>query len=511
MNTTLLEFTANEQELIKTDGLDEFASNTVAYIEAHFALGDNWNGFDAVRAVWSSYYGEISTVLDASYKCKVPTEILLHRSKVYVNLVGSIAEDDVLTDRLTSFPIKALTVTADARVETTETAPITPSQFEQFVETVHDDAQAIINTTQDSEAWAVGTRGGVPVTSDDPAYENNAKYYAEQADPGTGGLTEAMKVALLQIADKVAYSDANGTSYYNDLYNSFYPPADLVSISAAYTQGGTVYDTDSLDSLRDDLVVTATYSDSTTATITTYTLSGSLTQGTSTITASYGGQTDTFTVTVTHAEPVIEYLYNWDFTQSLVDSVNGQTAELLSGGTLPEQSSSGVVFDAATQRIYLGQIPIKGKTVELDIAEFDFKGNASYHIRLFNAPAATTSTSPGIGVLVYKSGEGWASYGYASQGQTSTSATKTWSANYNDSLGINAFDGTTVKIVSGTDGHTRSLYVDDVLMGTVDTVYFDYDNNNRQLFIGGMNSSKQSSGDQCYNMTITGVRIYENL
>ena len=77
--------------------------------------------------------------------------------------------------------------------------------------------------------------------------------------------------------------------------------ATLESISAVYTQSGTVYDTDSLDSLRSDLVVTGTYDDTSTATITGYTLSGTLTAGTSTVTVSYGGKTDTFTVTVTEA------------------------------------------------------------------------------------------------------------------------------------------------------------------------------------------------------------------
>ena len=32
---------------------------------------------------------------------------------------------------------------------------------------------------EDAESYAVGTRGGVPVPSTDPAYQNNAKYYAE--------------------------------------------------------------------------------------------------------------------------------------------------------------------------------------------------------------------------------------------------------------------------------------------------------------------------------------------
>ncbi len=36
----------------------------------------------------------------------------------------------------------------------------------------------------DSEAWAEGTRGGVPVGPGDPTYEKNAKYWAEQASAG---------------------------------------------------------------------------------------------------------------------------------------------------------------------------------------------------------------------------------------------------------------------------------------------------------------------------------------
>ena len=76
----------------------------------------------------------------------------------------------------------------------------------------------------------------------------------------------------------------------------------LTSISAVYTQSGTVYDTDSLDSLKDDLVVTAIYSDSSTQTVTDYTLSGTLAVGTSTVTVTYSGKITTFTVTVTEKQ-----------------------------------------------------------------------------------------------------------------------------------------------------------------------------------------------------------------
>ena len=120
-----------------------------------------------------------------------------------------------------------------------------------------------------------------------------------EAHPGAlSPLSAATKAALLQIAEKVAYIDENGESYYNTLEAALTARA-LVSIAAVYTQSGTVYDTDSLDSLKSDLVVTAYYDDGTSAVIASgYTLSGELTVGTSTITVTLGNKTATFDVTV---------------------------------------------------------------------------------------------------------------------------------------------------------------------------------------------------------------------
>lgn len=85
-------------------------------------------------------------------------------------------------------------------------------------------------------------------------------------------------------------------------------PGTVTSLSAVFNQGSAViYDTDSLDTLRQYLTVTASYSTSTSAEVTTYTLSGTLTEGTSTITAAFRGQTATFSVTVSHSST--EYAY----------------------------------------------------------------------------------------------------------------------------------------------------------------------------------------------------------
>lgn len=135
------------------------------------------------------------------------------------------------------------------------------------------------------------------------------------------GLTNEAKQALLACFQNVAWINASGQTYYDALENALYPPANLVSIGAVYTQSGTIYTTDSLDSLKPDLVVTAHYSDSTTETVSNYLLSGTLTSGTSTITVSYGGKTTTFNVAVT------EYVDS--FTYGLVDNSSAITGSYI--------------------------------------------------------------------------------------------------------------------------------------------------------------------------------------
>lgn len=123
----------------------------------------------------------------------------------------------------------------------------------------------------------------------------------EQINATYNGLSPDAKEALLQMLEDMAFVDENGQALYDALYAALYPPANLVSISAVYTQSGDVYPSTSLDSLKTDLVVTAHYDDSSTETVTTYTLSGTLEVGTSTVTVSYGGKSTTFNVTVSES------------------------------------------------------------------------------------------------------------------------------------------------------------------------------------------------------------------
>lgn len=166
MDKQIITFSANEQILRKTGGLDIYASKTVSYIEAHFDLGQNWSGYDSIEAVWwNDYVRPVRTVLDTEGVCVVPTEVLLRKSVVYVNLVGVIASGNTLTDRLTTVPITALTVKFNAQLGEGTTTPLTPSEYEQFVATVKADADR-------AEEAKEGARG----------YAGNASASAESAE-----------------------------------------------------------------------------------------------------------------------------------------------------------------------------------------------------------------------------------------------------------------------------------------------------------------------------------------
>ena len=158
-------------------------------------------------------------------------------------------------------------------------------------------------------------------------------------------LSEDLKQALLQIAMHVVYVDEHGQDYYDELENALYTPADLVSISAVYTQSGTVYDTDTLDSLKSDLVVTAHMSDTTTRIVTRYTLSGTLTVGESTISVVYEGKTTTFTVTVSdHRQVPTDYTWLYEAKNGTLLRDDSYISFVIGSGTVTENISDDLLY-----------------------------------------------------------------------------------------------------------------------------------------------------------------------
>ena len=124
-----------------------------------------------------------------------------------------------------------------------------------------------------------------------------AEAAADRAENASVSL-RAIKTALLNCFQHVAWTDEHGQDYYDALEVAF-DSKELASITAVFTQGSaTIYPDTPLDDLKQYLVVTANYTDSTSAPVTDYTLRGTLAVGTSTITVTYGGKTATFNVNV---------------------------------------------------------------------------------------------------------------------------------------------------------------------------------------------------------------------
>lgn len=154
--------------------------------------------------------------------------------------------------------------------------------------------------------------------------EDGSAYYATITASEGHSLVGATVSITMGGSSVIGYYQ-NGTisipSVTGDVIISVTASAEVLSISAAFSQGtATVYDTDSLDTLRQYLVVTANYSDGSSATVTDYTLSGTLTEGTSTITVNCGNKVTTFNVEVEHNTVIV---YHPDTVQNEYVTIKG--------------------------------------------------------------------------------------------------------------------------------------------------------------------------------------------
>lgn len=97
----------------------------------------------------------------------------------------------------------------------------------------------------DSEAWAVGKRGGEDVGSSDPAYHNNAKYYAESVSASAQTATDAAQTATQKASEAQASASAAAES------------ARTLTIDATLTQSGQAADSkavgDAFDTIKDNI------------------------------------------------------------------------------------------------------------------------------------------------------------------------------------------------------------------------------------------------------------------
>lgn len=208
----------------------------------------------------------------------------------------------------------------------------------------------------------------------DSEQQSDARAAIGATDAATS-IPDNVKQALLACFADVAWADDQGQTHYDALEAALYP---LDSISAVFTPGThVVYDTDSLDSLKPYLTVTATYQGGQTATVASsnYTLAGTLTAGTSTITVSYGGKTATFDVVVsTH---VLYSLENRSFSNESID-----TGVVL----LDEDRDFSIAFDAS-----ITSNPTSGNSSQMRLAIMINQAGDNFAFS-FGKGSATAST-----------------------------------------------------------------------------------------------------------------------
>lgn len=229
------------------------------------------------------------------------------------------------------------------------------------------------------------------------------------------GFSPEFKETLLNCFSHVAWVDENGQEYYDALENALTSSAELVSISAVYTQSGKIFDFDSLDELKSNLVVTAYYDDETSHTVSGYTLSGQLDSATSTITVSYYGKTDTFDVSITF--PV--FAYN--------SATDGKLSEMSGISTFASNLSD--FSEAITES---GNLELKGTNSSsgayLQFRFDDFKtGNKSILKARFNVYSLPTA-SPSDGI-----------YGFRMRLSDGSSGINFGQASYYSSMNLNCY------------------------------------------------------------------------
>ena len=421
---------------------------------------------------------ELSTTSNNPVKNKVITIEL--NKKVTASQLATVATTGSYND-LTNKPTIPTPVQVDVELDDESTNPVqnavvTTALNGKLTTPYGGTSGQVLQKTTEGARWAdIGTPSAEQIQTAVNAY---IAAHPEVLNP----ISQATKSALLDIAAHVAYIDANGQSRYDALDASLNAKA-LLSITAVYTQSGTVYDTDSLDSLKDDLVVTAYYDDGTSEDVTaTAELSGTLSIGTSIITVTYQEMTTTFSVTVSEVPKdyeVGELLYEWDFTQSLIDTVSG--SEITLGGNATQDANGLTIPDASSYARMASGVMAFTRIVEIDVASTDAKfGNVLGKFLIMNGTDKAIAYRYNVTWNIF-TGNGW-------------SDNSAFSGNL---ASKNAFSGSLFAVDLS---NPPKLYKDGALMGTATTYWKAAD--------FGAGSIGATNGSSFYQAVITGMRVY---
>lgn len=149
--------------------------------------------YDTDLDVIPKSYDFIENPNDVHYKNLAIT--LANGSVDYADMTGVITENDFTTSGTINYTISTSGSVsfdiADYSITDTKMQPNYLNDITAQAGIATNAATASANSKKDSEAWAVGTRDGVPVGPTDPTYNNNAQYYATHgAGSSLAGMTD---------------------------------------------------------------------------------------------------------------------------------------------------------------------------------------------------------------------------------------------------------------------------------------------------------------------------------
>lgn len=282
-----------------------------------------------------------------------------------------------------------------------------------------------------------------------------------------------------------------GKVMYNK-YMTYTPPSTedvtLTKISATYNGGNVTVGT-GVNSLT-GIVVTGTYSNGTTSTISGYALSGEITEGENTITVSYSGLTTTFIVigvveSGEGVEPDEMLLYSWDFTNSLIDTVSGNVA-INNGAT---QDENGITILDATSYVLLPNILTKTNiAIEMDVTSYDRKSTAHGRV-LMHRRNNTGDSTPWQNGFIYRSTGYWDVY-----------ESPSW-ANSQNISDITYLNGKTLRL-EVTDEAVNAFVNGEQIAGGIAIESNVINTGESEIVIG-------SSENSAFNLTVTALRVYD--
>lgn len=288
----------------------------------------------------------------------------------------------------------------------------------------------------------------------------------------SGGLTEEIKSALLQIASKVAYSDADGETYYQDLYDAFYPPipATAISLNISTLSFSSIGETQQLIATLtpSDTTDSITWesSDTSVATVSGVGLVTAVNNGSATITVTAGNVSATCSVLIEGA-----HLPVWSLSSSNI-TMSGTTISYTDGKlTMGSQNAQAVFKNLPSD--------MGDKTIEIEFGTCTKSGSGNKRMLIFNS---------GTDGIIYKgTGSVWSAY--------FGSAWVTPIVNITDA---NAISNGTLKVYISSDKKQIKAYINDTkfidttLASAVSTVFR----------IG-------AGSNAYYTCEITGINIYE--